>query len=415
MDVDHLKKCFQKISNEDRYYNETIETVIAQCELYRGNLLLAKKTLRGAATSALSSQSAFRKIRWYKSMAEVALWKGKLQLVEYTVSEAFKYLARNEIDQFPLRSFLYLPIATVYYLRNELKNALDYTTMCIRYAMQAKHVNEIIAANFLLAQIYLAIGEPENVRLCLQNMRSASIGNSPGTIATMDAYLAILSLATGDIIAVSQWAEKRKIREDEDFSLRYFIENLAYALLKFHQKKYYEANRFLKMLHKRCMKRNILLAVLQIDILYSSSLYASGEKGEARRVMEQSLTFAETERYMRPFVDYWQYVSPVLKDISLKPFHNKNYQFLMKILDVCGIAADSEIQKRLSNTYSVNITKRELEILKLMASGYGNKEIAQKAFISLDTVKTHVRHIFQKLEVNSRIQAMTKAKELQLF
>ena len=87
----------------------------------------------------------------------------------------------------------------------------------------------------------------------------------------------------------------------------------------------------------------------------------------------------------------------------------------MKILDVCGIAADSEIQKRLSNTYSVNITKRELEILKLMASGYGNKEIAQKAFISLDTVKTHVRHIFQKLEVNSRIQAMTKAKELQLF
>lgn len=61
------------------------------------------------------------------------------------------------------------------------------------------------------------------------------------------------------------------------------------------------------------------------------------------------------------------------------------------------------------------ISKRELEVLELMAQGLANQEIADKLFVSLNTVKTHSANIFSKLEVNRRTQAIQKAKQLSLI
>lgn len=62
----------------------------------------------------------------------------------------------------------------------------------------------------------------------------------------------------------------------------------------------------------------------------------------------------------------------------------------------------------------LELSKRELQILNLMAKGYSNKEIAAELFISLSTVKTHIQNLFAKLDVKRRIQAVEKAKRLQL-
>jgi len=61
------------------------------------------------------------------------------------------------------------------------------------------------------------------------------------------------------------------------------------------------------------------------------------------------------------------------------------------------------------------ISKRELEVLELMAQGLANQEIADKLFVSLNTVKTHSSNLFSKLEVSRRTQAIQKAKELSLI
>ena len=61
------------------------------------------------------------------------------------------------------------------------------------------------------------------------------------------------------------------------------------------------------------------------------------------------------------------------------------------------------------------ISKRELEVLELMAQGLANQEIADKLFVSLNTVKTHSSNLFNKLEVNRRTQAIQKAKKLSLI
>lgn len=61
------------------------------------------------------------------------------------------------------------------------------------------------------------------------------------------------------------------------------------------------------------------------------------------------------------------------------------------------------------------ISKREFEILELMATGMSNQEIADKLFVSVNTIKTHTSNLFLKLDVKRRTQAVTKARELQLI
>ena len=60
----------------------------------------------------------------------------------------------------------------------------------------------------------------------------------------------------------------------------------------------------------------------------------------------------------------------------------------------------------------LNLSKREVEVLQLMASGLSNQEIAARLFVSLNTVKTHSSNLFWKLEVERRTQAVDKAKKL---
>jgi DNA-binding CsgD family transcriptional regulator len=63
----------------------------------------------------------------------------------------------------------------------------------------------------------------------------------------------------------------------------------------------------------------------------------------------------------------------------------------------------------------LQLRKRELEILSLLAQGHSNQEIAAKLFVSLSTVKTHIQNIFEKLDVKRRTQAVEKAKRLNLI
>ncbi|MES2380296.1 MAG: response regulator transcription factor [Bacteroidota bacterium] len=60
------------------------------------------------------------------------------------------------------------------------------------------------------------------------------------------------------------------------------------------------------------------------------------------------------------------------------------------------------------NKAAEELTKRELELLELLSKGYRYKEIADKLFISQDTVRTHIRNIYIKLQVNSKIEAINK-------
>jgi DNA-binding CsgD family transcriptional regulator len=63
----------------------------------------------------------------------------------------------------------------------------------------------------------------------------------------------------------------------------------------------------------------------------------------------------------------------------------------------------------------LNLSKRELEVLQLMAGGLSNQEIAERLFVSLNTIKPHSAQIFEKMEVKRRTQAVDMAKRLSII
>ena len=85
-----------------------------------------------------------------------------------------------------------------------------------------------------------------------------------------------------------------------------------------------------------------------------------------------------------------------------------------------GAPMSSEIARKVVNSFQQQrekevthpeLTKRENEILEFLALGYGNKEIADKLFVSVNTVRTHIYHIYEKLHVSNRIEALNKLKK----
>ncbi|GGM88689.1 helix-turn-helix transcriptional regulator [Dyadobacter beijingensis] len=79
------------------------------------------------------------------------------------------------------------------------------------------------------------------------------------------------------------------------------------------------------------------------------------------------------------------------------------------------VTAGGEFTVNEGERMRLGISQRELEVLQLVAQGLSNQEVAERLFVSLNTVKTHSSRIFEKLEVRSRTQAVERARRLRLI
>ena len=79
------------------------------------------------------------------------------------------------------------------------------------------------------------------------------------------------------------------------------------------------------------------------------------------------------------------------------------------------LPAEKEFVVNIVELEKLSLSKRELEVLQLMAQGLSNQEIAEKLFVSLNTIKTHSSKIFEKLDVKRRTQAVEKAKRIAII
>ena len=101
---------------------------------------------------------------------------------------------------------------------------------------------------------------------------------------------------------------------------------------------------------------------------------------------------------------------PVKSPFLLFPFSWQNQKTLVR-------NPESELSWSFHdlNDRRVFISRRELDVLKMIAEGFRNAEIAEKLYISPFTVKKHISNAFEKLDVHSRIKAIEKAKELKIL
>ena len=112
---------------------------------------------------------------------------------------------------------------------------------------------------------------------------------------------------------------------------------------------------------------------------------------------------------MRVFLDEGEPIQGLLQQAVTQSIHSS---YVLQLL-----RAFSEAASRPSHTQPLldPLSERELEVLQCIMRGQSNQTIADHLLVSLNTVKTHMSHIFAKLHVNSRTQAVARANELQLL
>ncbi|MFI5212061.1 MAG: LuxR C-terminal-related transcriptional regulator, partial [Ignavibacteria bacterium] len=142
----------------------------------------------------------------------------------------------------------------------------------------------------------------------------------------------------------------------------------------------------------------------------------TGKHAESVKSMKKAVEFAEQNEWIQPFIEYGTDAIPIIEELSE---NSKNRAYCRKLISVfekyqkgSGIA-DSD------NTAKVKliepISQREREILELLSHGYKNKEIGDRLFLAPTTIKKHVYNLYQKLNVHSRFEVISKAKELGLI
>jgi LuxR family maltose regulon positive regulatory protein len=129
-------------------------------------------------------------------------------------------------------------------------------------------------------------------------------------------------------------------------------------------------------------------------------------------MLQAALRAAAPRGYLRVFLDEAELMCPLLES-GLPYLKDKDLVgFAMRLLE--AMPGRPSVDKA-SIVDEQTLSDRELEVLNLLAAGESYKEIGQQLFLSLNTVQFHVKSIYRKLLVNKRVQAIEKAREMNLI
>jgi LuxR family transcriptional regulator, maltose regulon positive regulatory protein len=158
-------------------------------------------------------------------------------------------------------------------------------------------------------------------------------------------------------------------------------------------------------------------SVIEILILQSLAYQAQGDQPRALASLERALSLAEPEGYVRIFVDKGEAVRLLIEVQSRNRDHPLS-GYVDKLLSAFAQPAATTPKSKIKNLKSEIVeplSERELEVLKLLRSELSGPEIAEQLIVSLNTLRSHTKSIFNKLGVNNRRAAVRRAEELDLF
>jgi LuxR family maltose regulon positive regulatory protein len=129
-------------------------------------------------------------------------------------------------------------------------------------------------------------------------------------------------------------------------------------------------------------------------------------------LLARALTLAEPEGFRRPFLDAGEPMLSLLRQVQRKKIAP---EFAADLLVSSAQSTGSEALASGRREPFEPLSEREMEVLRLIASGLSNKQIAGELVIAVSTVKSHINHIYGKLGVRSRTQAIAKGQALGLL
>jgi LuxR family maltose regulon positive regulatory protein len=384
---------------------------LASAQASMGDITAATQTSRELARLGqeggrpISAVSALTNLAWFEHL------QGRPQEALALGQQALDLCVDARGRPLPLAGHAHMGLGLITYDLNDLAQAREHLAQGLGLGRQLRLTTGAMQAMFTLARIQHLMGEKE---AALATVREARQAASQFNLPLIDAFVAAceadLNSRLGDIDAVARWAEQAGLSPGDPPSFLRESEYLTYARLLLHQRRLEEVHTLLANLERHAQERGLQRSLIAIHILQALTQQALGHKEQALARFEQAVRLAAPGGYRRAFLDEGQPALELLPAVRrLAP------QFVDELLACAPAEPSCDRLAPQKQPLVEPLSERELEVLALLAEGLSNREIADKLFVSVGTVKTHVHNIYGKLGVGGRTQATAEARELGLL
>lgn len=319
---------------------------------------------------------------------------------------------------------VYRGLSELYVERNELDKAAQYLQTSQKWDNQAVLTNWHYRLHVSQARLQAASGDYEAALASLQEAERAYTGTPAPDVRPVAALRACLWIKLGRLNDAMDWARGQGlwqgqapvIPDDMPYMQEFNHITLARLLLARHKTGVPDAlNQALVLLARLLQSAQASSrqgSAIEILILQALAHDLTGDTSAALTALELALRLAEPEGFVRRFLDEGEPMKHLLTSAlgqGILPTYTG------RLVAAFGASQPTTSPHNASQPLIEPLSERELEILQFIAAGLSNREIADRLYLALSTVKGHNRNIFGKLQVQRRTEAVARARELGLL
>jgi LuxR family maltose regulon positive regulatory protein len=395
--------------------NLVVRAIVAQnlgvAYHWSGDPAAAIRALTDAVTLSRAAGQSFQTLTAMAILGRAYEMQAALHQAMETYQEALDLGSGAGKQPAPFTCMAYVGMAGVLYEWNDLDAARQYALEGVRLSELGGFIAYQVFGYALLARISEAQGNRGSALESVEQAERLGQRSDYALVAALATEVRVrLWLAQGNLMTATRWARERQLQPVEGFDAAGEIEQTAVARTLVVLGRPDEALNLLASLLQAAQAAGRTVHVIKVRVLQALAFQAQGDDGRALPALEHALSLAEPEGYVRTFIDEGEPMAKLLRRALAKGIARS---YVSKLLATFGesIPEKSPAAQALVEP----LTERELEVLRLIAAGLSNREIAEELVVAVSTVKTHINHIYRKLDVESRIQAVTKAQTLDLL
>ncbi|MDR3598609.1 LuxR C-terminal-related transcriptional regulator [Clostridium sp.] len=182
------------------------------------------------------------------------------------------------------------------------------------------------------------------------------------------------------------------------------ILGITYGMVLFEKGQYEESLNEFNKIAFACRKNGIgylLVYSLVWKVILLNKLESDNTR-ECINIIKEAIFYSRDEDILFPYYKNRKYLKEIIQKFKVQLLEDPdNKEFVKKLCDLVGIKDENEV-----------LSPREMEVLQALIDGLSNKEIGEKLFISISTVKTHIINIYSKLGVKNRVEAVNEGRKI---
>lgn len=372
-----------------------------------GQIVEAQETFSEAQETARQTQNHHIRLLAIGFLGMVEGAQGRLHKAAELLHAALAWGS-----DYPASALPHLVLGALLYEWNELEQATTHLQKAITLARRSGNSELESGAQRQWALLKQALGDDTAAWTALALAESAAGDHAPQiTRARNDATTVVIALSQNDLQTAKRRIEQMPAAASA--SIFYVPFALAPARLHLAQGNKTAAAAYLVGEYAKADQSGWRYAQIEIRLLQT---LAAATSNEALVILTDALSMAQPEGFMRIFLDKGQKLIPFLHMAAGKQVLSDYTRSLLELFEAAiPLSSTSPPSTTGSSGLVEAVSEREIEVLQLLAGGRTYQEIAQAMFVSVNTVKSHLKSIYGKLGVHSRREAVARARVLHLI